>query len=258
MKIDNNFIEININDPGRFTDIALLFDRSDFQKKITELRDKYKIIQPSKDTYRDFYIKLTENKITRKSFNEDINSLLFSYKLPPHFKKPIIKALLTNTIEDYDYKKAYLEKKDFPNQTKYSIVIFSNTRQEDVDEIFSEFSKLVRAQKYDKARAKRDKPFMFGYWQEFKMNQYKDTRNEIIQIRKWYMLYKKDCLTPTQIALRNRKLNEAEYKTIRHKLIKLEYKRDERPRYERLVNGIEVDRKNITTQIRRYRKLLEG
>lgn len=253
-----DFIEIKIEDPGRLTDVALIFDRDDFRAEVARLRRKYNITSPSSDYYREFYSKLADDKSLKHQFDEDVISLIRLFRLPAHFEKPIKKAVIAGVVEDYDYAKAYLERKEItPFQTKYSITVFSGTRWEDVEKVFSKFVKEVRLQsRPTQDTDAEDEKLMYGYYYELGMERLKDTKGEIFTIRSWYIRYQKQKLTPLQIALQDKKVDFKEYKLIRKRLRRREYKRDERPKYERLVNYIEDSRKNIVTQLRRYRKLL--
>lgn len=253
-----DFIEIKITDAGRHTDVTLIFDRDDFRVEVARLRRKYNIASPSSDFYREFYSKLADDKTLKQQFDKDIISLMRLFQLPAHFEKPIKKAVIAGVVEDYDYAKAYLERKEItPFQTKYSITVFSGTRWEDVEKVFSKFVKEVKLQNRPaRDTDAEDEKLMYGYYYEPGMERLKDTKGEIFTIRSWYIRYKKHELTPLQIALQDRKVDFKEYKLIRRKLRLLEYKRDERPKYESLINYIEDMRKNIMTQLRRYRKLL--
>ena len=253
-----DFIEIKITDAGRCTDVALIFDREDFRAEIAKLRRSYNVTTPSLDYYREFYSKLADDTKLKNQFDEDIIALMHLFQLPAHFEKPIKKAVVAGIVEDKDYAKAYLERNDItPFQTKYSITVFSGTRWEDVEKVFSEFVREVKLQKRPTQETDAEnEDLMHGYYYEPGMEHLRDTKGEIFTIRDWYISYRKHKLTPLQIALQDKKVDFDEYKLIRKKLRKLEYKRDERPKYERLVNYIQDIRKNIVTQLRRYRKLL--
>lgn len=255
------FIEINIQDDGRFTDVALLVDRDDFLNKVITLRkkyaDKYKVNLPIND-----YLAVNEELLNK--VKHDAEHLRRRFNRPLHFLRVITKSILNGVVEDGDYSKAFLERKALSTFTdrkgapdiKYSIVIFPGTRKKDVDQVFFQFSEEIKAN--IGLKTKTDKgTLLHGYWYDPYFRKPFDTKTSIRQIRNWYIKYKNNTQL-IELALEDKKSTIKKYKKIKDRFDNHygDLSENEKLNFEKYLEDVENHRDVIKELLKRYRKLL--
>ncbi len=258
------FVEIQIDNLGKYLDVALLVDKLEFRKLIPQLRKKYKINTPypsveTQSDSRTFDVKLREDDVLKKEFDEEVESIRLQFNRPTHFIRVIYKSIVVGVVKNYDYMSAYLEKQiknlptdpwETPEDIKYAIIISPITKKSDVDSVFSDFQKIVKKNYSNKHEN-------LGYDILFEPRIYTDSKESIKPIRVWYKK-REQGMTPLELALLENKSTLQEYKETskkskRHKLVSdIEFASS-----ERYLNRINTSRKRIKTQLTRYRRLLE-
>jgi len=265
MKIDKTkpFVEIEIQDWGKYLDVALLVDKPEFRKIIPILRKKYELdthfpaLNP-KQAYRDFFIKMAEDITLKKRFENDVEKIRRRFHRPTHFTIVISKAIVTGVVNEY--ASAYLEEQvlypsknpveEPPEETKYAIVVSPITKKADVDKVFSDFLRRIK-KNYS---VKKENP-AYGWF--FEPRIYTDTKDNIEQDRVWYRK-REEGTKPLQLALIDCKLTYKEYGEM---LLKDKQNKkltdEESERIVRYLNRVEKAKVRIKAQLRRYRRLLE-
>ncbi len=266
MKIDKSepFVKIEIENLGKYLDVALLVDKVKFRRLIPKLRKEYMIDTPFpslkvQQDYRNFYIKLTGDNKIKEKFDAEVENIRKEFNRPTHFNKVIYKAIVVGTIKDSDYMSAYLEEqvtnppddpRSAPEDIKYAIIISSVTKKVDVESVFSDFLKRVK-KNYSK---KHQNP---GYQAFFEPRIYTDSKDAIKQDREWYVKRKRGT-TLLELALFDNKSTLQEYK-----IMQIKSKTDktlsdsDSDKVERYLQKIDTSKKRIKTQLSRYSKLLE-
>lgn len=147
-------IEIDIKDPRRFGDVALLVDQPGFLDTIYKLRNKWNIkrlYEP--DKYKSFlsYIRtFDEENDAWLLFKEDIKEIRLKLNRTPNFDKVIIFAVAFTKIPDSIYKTCYLKPlfnrkaTDDPKDVEYAIVISPYTTQDEVTWELERFKKKMK------------------------------------------------------------------------------------------------------------------
>lgn len=269
MKIDKQFIDVKIDDPGKGSDVCLLVDKPDFRKKIISLRRKYQkyidysIIDPE-SRYVDFDIKRREDGKLEKMFGRDVEKIRREFHRPLPFKRVIEQAIITGVVDDKDYSSAYLEEKElyppkyhtmeWPEDIKYSIVISPVTKKPDVDRVFMEFQKRVK-NSYSKKNWGQIVKRWYGFAPEPRI--YIDTRESIGQIREWY-IKRESGISTLSIALEDIKSSLKEYKTKLEESEKSQRSDEKFYSITRYLTKVETSKRKIKTQLRRYRRLLKA
>lgn len=261
MKNASIFIEINIEDDGRFTDVALLVDKDDFLNEVFNLRkkyaNKYKIDLPTND-----YSVVNEDLLNE--VKHDAEHLRRKFYRPLHFLRAITKSILNGVVEDGDYSKAFLERKELfihkdhegTPDIKYSIVIFPGTRKKDVDQVFFQFSEEIKANMG--LKTKTDKNILLhGYWYDPYFRKPFDTKTSIRKIREWYIKHKNGAQL-IELSLEDKKSMLNKYREIKDKFDNHygDLSDNEGIKYKRYLKKVENHQDVIKELLKRYRKLL--
>lgn len=271
------FIEMNISDPAKYTDIAFYVDNTGFIENIEEARNilnlyyNYPLNKQDEKTVDDFIRDKLYRSELRKRYDEEVEKIRKRFSMPPHFRNVIFHSILYGAVYDGSYEKAYLEKKEIapiqnPNEIpdlQYNIVIHAGTRKEDVKKVFEEFQKEVEVNLLGVKGTDIDKnhpAYHFGYWHDFSLNKPMDVRN---QIAPYQTLYRrcKNGETPLDIALDNLHITKEEYNKAKYKIkhrdnkgIDSEY--DEFCSANDIIESIVKERDNVKTMINRYKEFV--
>lgn len=265
MKINDSepFVEIQIDNLGKYLDVALLVDKAKFRRLIPQLRKEFNIktsfpsVKPKID-FCDFDRKLKNDNVLKKKFDKEIENIRLQFNRPTHFTRVIYKSIVVGVINNNDYMSAYLEEHfvnpvnswELLDDVKYAIIISPITKKSDVDRVFSDFQKRVK-KNYS---TKHDDP---GYDVFFEPRIYTDSKEAIKESRMWYIKTERG-IKPLELALSDKKSTRQEYKMMIDKSRKDRLMSDiESEAVERYLNRIDTSRKRIKAQLTRYRRLLE-
>lgn len=139
-------IEIDIKDDKHYLDVAIVVDRNDFQKEITQIKLDSGITSPMEgEDLNQFIMGLYKQKKATQ-FDSRIEQARKTLRLPITFFPVIEAAALKNKVSDTDYKPAYLihdldvyDDEGYEVGEKYSIVISPSARDSDVLKALQEY-----------------------------------------------------------------------------------------------------------------------
>lgn len=143
MKIKS--IDVQASSKKLATDISMLVDNPEFLKEINRLREKWNITSLFSDCDKF-------SEFSTAKFDKDIDDALKKFKRDKGFKRVVEYALLTGTVPDKVYKRAYFdvvtigEKEDInqPENYQYVIVMSPRAEKNEVIEAYNEFQEHIR------------------------------------------------------------------------------------------------------------------
>lgn len=143
MKIEK--IDVQTSSKKLATDISMLVDNPEFLKEISILREKWNIASLFSDCDKFSNFGMAE-------FNNDINEVLKKFRRDKGFKRVVEYALLTGTVPDNVYKRAYFdvvtigEKEDVnhPERYQYAIILSPRAEKMEVVEAYYEFQEYIQ------------------------------------------------------------------------------------------------------------------
>lgn len=267
MKIDKKkFIDINIKDPQKYTQVALLVDKDSFLNSIYKIREQLGLDLFDKLTPQEADYQIRTNKKLKEQLDKEVESIRQIYNKPIHFLSVIEDAIVYKVVGESSFTTAYLEETILHDydpdleepEWKFSIVIYPGTLKKDVEAVFDRFNK--EAQIFIKGNKKQKDKLIAQYrgGTMLGVGTPPDTRWNIKQIREWY-IRRQNNETPLYIALKDNNSNYEIYavkrKQVKYDTSKLTDKQEEE--YENYVQYIESYRDNVKQQIQRYKKLLK-
>lgn len=147
-------IEIDITDPRRFGDVALLVDKPEFLKQLYKLREKWKIeklFEPSEyKIFQSYILDMHPEENMWEELKKDIKDLRIRFQRTPNFDKVILYALAFTKVPEDSYRTCYL--KTFSNlnssedsyDVEYAIVITPYTTQSELTWELEDFKKRMK------------------------------------------------------------------------------------------------------------------
>lgn len=272
IKKQYKFIDIQTEDKSKLTEIAYLVDNLGFVEEIENARKKFNLTfsYPLSEVdeeiiHNKFEQRLYLDEKFNKEFFDEVERIRKLFRMPPHFKVVIEVSILYGKVREHNYSKAYLEEQNItpiksPDEIpdiKYSIVIHSGTRIDDIEKAFEKFKEKIKINYHSSEEEKRK--YNFGYWFDFSLTKPIDSKNTISDLRTLYHK-RMNGQTPMNIALEQCKTTKEEYKKAQ-KICDKEMNNlsvEEFEKYDNFTQKIEKKRDIIKTLIKRYRSFLQS
>lgn len=181
-------INIEIDDLKLFADIAFAIDSPYFIKRANDIRKKYEINRPPDNCDCLCWVQKNLDRKFLKRLFKDVENLRFEMNLTVNYHTVFVKAIFGCDIQIGDYESTFLINfqdipKYFleytPKSELYGIVLTPQARLEDVQQVFSEYNRIMQQMK--KNEEDRD---IFNDYIRIK----KAKLTDIKMVREWYWI----------------------------------------------------------------------